>query len=540
MGVVRSAAMWITTSTLLIYVVIAMFEAVYAFASTVKPALLPQSKQAHIDVLLRGLHRPSVRQRLLELLQVPSITLAWPLWLVRNRQRFLDRRNNLAFSAQMVLEPTNVLIAAATLTLLVIIDIVNRLDALWAPIVRIAVIIVLAATVARHVGYLFGSLPEQLRQSRRSPYASLLTIALLDGASLVLSVTLLRMSVADRHSTAADLRESIVQLFDVAVTIGSLVQLEPPDVLALPGLIFSAALINAARSPKEFHRTDDDLRKLATHSIHIGEFDQAKDWLAGEKSRNFESLFIRARLAVAQGRFEEAERLTSRGLAEQSVDDSFDAVVVGLMGLTQLTPLADSQYREFIAYLMRRRASDALVCVEAEAISVVVQDPSRIAAELLDSVEITQFPLTQAFFLAYLDDWPRAREVLDQARPGSEPEEFLRLLHQCHYACVAPGLSVPETHAYIVDWFATSFPAMDALTRDLAGAYRVPVLVSVLETRISLQRFYTHSAAEMGPAGADLTDKLTDLASGLAESELELSKLTRGVENLTALQLPAD
>jgi hypothetical protein len=386
--------------------------------------------------------------------------------------------------------------------------------------------IFLAAVLARHISYAFGSLPERLRRSQYGPLRGFLTVAICDALALTLCVTLLRSWRQPSEVNWAEARTTALELFNTPHQVTDIAGLTVLQIgIALIGLLYYIAVVKSGSGRKQFHRTDGDIRALANLSISAGNVTQARAWIKREQSHNFESYLINARIALSEGEFSEAAASMRRSLRARDEDDSSDSVNIALISLATLTGTSSLIGGSFIPYLIDANSSDAIISMALDNPILLGNEPEKLAEDLLEVCPEASFPLARSLLMVYLHKIGEAIAMLGRARPGSEIEELTRLIWQCMFVLIDPDVTVADTRSYIDKWFDESYPTVREIAHGMEGAYRKLALGRL----VFLQVIFTSFTEEYKSEEQESKDKshaqlLLELASQLADSDEEVKR----------------
>jgi hypothetical protein len=515
----------ITASFVVVYMLAAFFNFISAIAVSINPDLLPPSRLAYQDRLVQYVSKLSRAQKAAGLIGVFSSTLAWP-GLIPKYDQFKSRTSNLQYGARSQLEPRDGRVAATMLIVLLIIGLLERLGVVWSNLAGVTLAIFLIAILLRHISYVFGSLPERLRRSQYDPLRSFLLVAFCDAIAITLCVTLLRSWRQPSETNWGEIRITALELFNTPHQVTDIAGLTILQIaIAMVGLLYYIAVVKSGSGLKQFKRTDKDIRDLANLSVSAGNVTQARAWMKKEQSRNLESYVVDARIALAEGNFDEAVGSIRRNLRAKGEDDSPDSINIALISLASFTPMAPSLVTSFLRYLIDN-SSDVIASLALDNPIFLGNEREKLAKDLLDLCPEATFPLTRSVLMALLNDAGEAIAILGRATPGSEIEELMRLVWQCMLVLIDPKTTVDETSRYIDRWFDESFPIVREAARGIEGMYRLGALSRLVLLQLNLDLFTERYGLKDDDSKNELRGRLLlELAGQLAESDDILNRL---------------
>ena len=488
MDIVHSIISVVCNIILIIYLSAFVLD-VLARMTPVSKRLIPPSKQATLDILVREMATPSRTTRITNFLQIPQIELAWPI-LVKKQSLLSTRTNNLEYNAGLQLRPLEISMAGFNLVLLAAVIVMGQLNLAWHILLLLTVVVILVAIVSRHISYLLGSLPERFRRSASNPYGSYVAVAACDALSLLLCISLLRSSNHQFHLSWPIVKSSALDLFTLRQISEIALNPQPWRGADQPHWdpIYSAILKTIA-SLEQFKRTDDDLRALAASNILMADFGQARKWLSQEQQRTSASFDLRARIGLASGNFSKAADQVRDSLRLSDKDDDPDSVNRVMSTLSFATPMSLQLRISYVRYIINASKSDILTLLAIDNSIVGLRPPSESQlklsfeakeyAQLLADCTEEDYPLSRVRLMAMNDDFDEAIGILERAQPGSEVEEIIRLTSACISECANPEVNMDHTRSYVERWLHESLPVIKDLSPGVAVNDR-PVVVSFM------------------------------------------------------------
>jgi hypothetical protein len=394
------------------------------------------------------------------------------------------------------------------------------------------VLVIGAATFAiaiKLITYIAGEVIQRLRRTPASPFLTFVALGVLDAVSLILCITLLRTE--DREWTDG-ISDAAKSLFDVPGNLADLASMSFGELLTAGlGLLFYTAYLKSVVNPAAFRRTDDDVQVLASLYVYRGDPEQAEYWIQKESKRSAESFTIRARIAIASGRFAQATENMSRSLRAQGEPDGGEECGVALLEAAAWTTMPAASWRDLIVHLQRTKTSDSVTSLFVGVAAVTLGSEAKdVVHELLGATSPHDYPLTVSVLQATDGDFAAARMTLSSARPGSEIEEFLRLVRTCVLVCVDPTVSDGETRDFLALWFDHEFDTVAALGASLRAPSRSVAAASLVELEVVLGLFLDlYGAADPFPAdrAEAARQRVSALAAELADSAQSLAQFRR-------------
>jgi hypothetical protein len=471
----------IVVSTILVYYLVeAVLDMGLGMLRTVYPSRVPRSRQPQLDIAFKALVRQGLlRSKLLGVLTALQVS-AWPVLFSLNRVH-RARANNVQFGAKVALRPIDRRVAIFNLGLVIVVIVLAKADIIWHPLINPIVILILIGTAARHLSYMFGGLPERLRASRYNPYASFLVIAVCDACTLIGTVAVLYYSTAASEVSPTTLRSTALGIFKFEELIDTLGQRPSQLIIAMLGLLYYSELAKSATTFKQFERTDQDVRRIATALVMTGAYGEARVWIEKEQQRSADSFAIRAGIELGCDNFEEATDYMRRNRRAAGEDESSDSMLLHLWAITAWVPLDPAARLTLVERCIALDASDAVIAMEiAETVGLFRVPPEKVTAALLARCPEQRYPLARAFLMLQNDDPHEASQILERAKPGLEIEELVRLNLICVMAALDSHGTTETRRDLINRWHADYFPDVYDLVKSLGKEWRYLAMLSLL------------------------------------------------------------
>jgi hypothetical protein len=208
--------------------------------------------------------------------------------------------------------------------------------------------------------------------------------------------------------------------------------------------------------------------------------------------------------------------------------DSLDAVLPAMWGLTLLLPWDSEQRSAYLAKELDWGAADATVVAHVDQCrGLGLIDLRELASTLSGRRHEVTHPLTEAELRIATDDIDGAMAILQQARPGVEVEEVLRLLLLFQLQASRTQETKDARTAFFKEWNKKAFPEM----RDLAIQLAQPGRHTVLTLLVNVWHVVAYSEAE-SETRARLMGDLMSLCIDLEETEGELDKYIDAYESM--------
>lgn len=485
-----------------------------------------------IDLIYR--HGGRVQRPASNYLRFPSTALAWPV--VMRLSRTIGRSSSFVeATVKSQSRPFEPWIAAGNTLLLVVLSVLGLADVIWNPALVISAAVVLGSLVLRLLACVITSLPSQLRRSAFNPVVSFIATAACNGLTLALAITILGPW---RHGAPRRPEAVGASLLDLLNVPGKITDLPgmTPGAVAVAGLalLYYYAILKAVFNPGEFKRTDEDVRTLASAALLSGNIAGAEQWISQEKGRSAASFRIRASVELARGRFGPAAQSVHRALRSAGEDDTDDNAVLLLseqfFDLVTTRAVSPAITESFCVYLIGSTSQDGIVATYVESIVSFSADPPGLAARLLPVIPEAKRPITRAVMTHGANDTEGAIEILRRSLPGSELEEFLRLvLDRILWFSLFDKLYSPDDPSWagwqtadrelvrnVGDWLASILP----LVRDLARS----VTTSAERAVVTLRLISLHGLFQMILEDDDLPWPDRDLAVREVHSMIEVAE----------------
>jgi hypothetical protein len=538
MSILHSALHVTASSAVGIYLARSVLEAISTLRYTYNPRVAPQSKQQYMDAITRHSWQRSVTMAYL----LP-VAITWPSHL-RYINMAANRTNDLEFGARVRLNRPDIRIGATSAILCVSLFVLAWRNWLWAPLFVAAAFAVLMSVVIRHCFYIFTSIAERLRRSPGNPFALFLALAAFDALTLITGIALLDL---DRGDPGGSIRRSALNLFNVPNNISELTERPATQaVVTLIGIIYYVTFVKPLANPREFRRTDEDLRALASTYLMSGDLPKARDWLSQEKQRHADSYALRGQIYLMTSRFDDAVDQAHQALRARGEEDSTDAAHLEIVLRSFYTHVSLSHRRRLIEYLLEKGATDiALSRVITQATAIESQS-EEFAGGLLDRVAASQYPLSRTLLLIAVGDFTEAHALLERSTPGSEIEELIRITMQCSLVLIDPDVSVEDTHLFLAEWFRDSFPVVRDVARSISRSTERTIASGFLVELLVLHDRFVKMYENAHPYNADEVDHqqrlLMNEASELAESERQFTQIKLAHREIVAglPELPDD
>ena len=375
---------------------------------------------------------PQRVQQVRAALETIQDAMGWP---VRSAMgRWAARRPNGArlLRAMRQLWPPDGWYAVFSAVLLGAVTLLAVADLIWPPLALTLVVLVIAGTAGRHLSYLLGGLAGRLRSSLLPPLPTLAAIAAGDALALALASSLLLAPHGGTHIGLGGLRAGVLDLlaFKKLTWFN-----DPPDtvrqlIVATVGLLFYTSVAKTLLNPGVYARSGSDFSNVAWSLAITGDAKRAREWSLRDKEGGQWSLQARVAVELADGRFPEALRITVTRQRAKGEDASVDSCVLWLFAIASMVTLwADSTAPvAFLRDCLAAGAADtAVVTCMGNALNGELVQPTALEA-LLPLVPEERYPLSRGLIVARTSDIATARAILENATPGTEIEEVLRLV----------------------------------------------------------------------------------------------------------------
>jgi len=392
---------------------------------------------------------------------------------------------------------------------------------------RLFVYILGASVILRHISYSveLDGLPMRLRRTTGSPYVTFLEIVLADFVSLVLSFTLFssprapsQMTFSDIHSTAVSLyqfKELYKLLTGVKLTFAQVA-------IGSAGLLFYLALFRILTRVKDFRRSDEDYHWLASRQFMLGNFAAGLRYLNSIEKPIPETEFHRVLGLLGVNEIEKAEETARRVIEQKGDKPTTDQVFSVLGGAPLFVPLPE----HVIFALMTKAIEDGVSDVYLmDAVGMMAADSLVLRDRLLELLLPTKsdHPLTISLLLILSDKPLDALAVVQQATPGTELEEIVRLVMQLRASLLNPNTSYEEDSQTLAKWRDSDLQTVRSILPNLSskrekalaygqvGGIRPLALVFDKQTEQELTYLADQLKAEVrGDAIAEMMVKVTE------------------------------
>ncbi|WP_344065647.1 hypothetical protein [Microbacterium pumilum] len=450
--------------------------------AVVRPQSFKSWNRNELDVLLGSLvERPAVSV-IIQFLELPAFSLAWPA-LARTSLSALKRKTNRQWLARYSLRPIHGQVSVFLACVLFVVLILNDANLAWKFLLASVTWLVLIAVILKEVSYLISPLPDRLRRSNVPPWPLFALVAVADATALTLAVANLRSLQDGGGRTVTRLLPSFLELINVPDNITSLLAVNVTAIpIAVVGLLYSTAMVKTLVSFSHFTRTDEDYRSLAELSVLAGNTEDGAKWIAKVKQHDVAFRTVDMQIALASGAFDDAAIDAGRVLVSEEEPDTRDRRLMVLTFYALLLPLTSERASDFIRYFFENTSDSAAASFLPDLFG---EYPDEVTAAV-DGIDRESAPLTFATVMRIEGDLAKAAAVLEEARPGSELEEVVRLVALGVIHLYDPTTSEEEDEDYALRWRQSAWPVVKALSADLSAAERVIPLMDLIRLEFAL------------------------------------------------------
>ena len=215
-GLLHGFAQALATGLLAAYLVLMAVNLISGIAPRLRRWSMPAARQSKLNALFQ-LRSSGVGPLsfLAAVLKSFAWQIGWPALAIPMYKMLAGRKTDAEFSARLALSPQDLRVAIFDLALMVVVLTLVALQLGWYPLELATVGLVLAATAARHLGYLIGPLLPMLRRSRLNPVTNFFGIAVADVSTLIVGIAALFDSTVPLHPSLNDLAKAALDLVSV-------------------------------------------------------------------------------------------------------------------------------------------------------------------------------------------------------------------------------------------------------------------------------------------------------------------------------------
>jgi hypothetical protein len=326
------------------------------------------------------------------------------------------------------------------------------------------------------------------------------------------------MTFSDIHSTAVSLyqfKELYKLLTGVKLTFAQVA-------IGSAGLLFYLALFRILTRVKDFRRSDEDYHWLASRQFMLGNFAAGLRYLNSIEKPIPETEFHRVLGLLGVNEIEKAEETARRVIEQKGDKPTTDQVFSVLGGAPLFVPLPE----HVIFALMTKAIEDGVSDVYLmDAVGMMAADSLVLRDRLLELLLPTKsdHPLTISLLLILSDKPLDALAVVQQATPGTELEEIVRLVMQLRASLLNPNTSYEEDSQTLAKWRDSDLQTVRSILPNLSskrekalaygqvGGIRPLALVFDKQTEQELTYLADQLKAEVrGDAIAEMMVKVTE------------------------------